>query len=99
MGKIFAYRSTDYGLISKIYKELMQLGIKITNNAIENWAEDLNRQFSKEDIHLANKHIKTCSTSLILREMHIKTTRRNHLIPFRTSIIRKSTNNHRWTGC
>ena len=89
---------TDKGLVSKMYKQLMTSNsIKTTQS--KKSTEDLSRHFSREDIQMGKRHMKRCSTLLIIGEMQIKATVRHHCILVKVAIIKISTINQCWRGC
>ena len=97
--KFFTNPTTDWGLISKIYKVLKKVDSREPNNPIKTWGTDLNKEFSPEEYQMVGKHLKKCSTSLVIREMQIKTTLRFYLTPVRMTKIKNSGDSRCWWGC
>ena len=96
--KIIANEATDRELISKIYKQCLQLNFRKIKDPIKTWAKEVNRHFSK-DIQMAKKHMKRCPTLLVIREMQIKTTIRYDLTLVRVAVVQNSKRNKCLRGC
>jgi hypothetical protein len=97
--KISTNPISSRGLISKIYKELKTLITKNPNNPIKKWGIDLNRELTTEESQMAEKYLKKCSESLVIRDMQIKMTLRFYLNPMRMAKIKTSGDNTCWRGC
>jgi hypothetical protein len=96
--KTFASYTSDKGLITRIYRGLKKLNSPQINEPIKKWATEVNGTFLKEEIQMAKRDMKKCSSSLAIKEMQIKTTLRFHLTPVRIAIIKNTTNNRCWQG-
>jgi hypothetical protein len=97
--RIFTNPKSDRGLISNIYKELKKLDSRKSNNSIKKWGSELNKEFSTGEYQMAEKHLKRCSTSLIIKEMQIKTSLRFHLTTIRIAKIKNLGDSRCWPGC
>jgi len=97
--RIFTYPKSDKGLISNIYKELKRVDSRKSNNLIKKWGSELNKEFSPKGYQREEKHLKKCSTSLIIREIQIKTTLIFHLTPIRMAKIKNSGDSRCCQGC
>lgn len=94
--RIFTYLKSDRGLISNTYKELKRMDSRKSNYLLKRWGSEINKELSPEEYRMAEKHLKKCSTSLIIREMQIKTTPRFHLTPVRMAKIKNSGDSRCW---
>jgi hypothetical protein len=97
--RIFTNPKSDRGQISNIYNELKKLNSRNSNNPIKKWGTEVNKEFSTEEYQRAEKYLKKCSTSIISREMQIKTTLRFHLTPVTMARIKNSGDSRCWQGC